>query len=125
LDATTAFQLQRRTVSVVELEHFADDGGVLLWPRELLPDTEALIDGAPFVRGIDVLREVLSMAPSYAADHVLVTGHDADVSQERADGVRALLVGDDVDLDEDISAPRPHHLRGSGCARAPESRRRT
>jgi peptidoglycan hydrolase-like protein with peptidoglycan-binding domain len=99
LSATTAFQLQRRTVSVVELEQFAD-GGALLWPRELLADSEALLDGAPFVRGIDVLREVLSMAPSYPPDHVLVTGHDASVSQERADGVLALLVGDDDARDD-------------------------
>lgn len=94
LGSTSVFQLRRRVVSVIELEHF-DENGVLLWPclpRELPGWLRA---DAPRVRGIDALRAVLAMTPSYDPSRIYITGHHASVSQERADGVLALLVGDD------------------------------
>jgi hypothetical protein len=92
LNQTNVIQLQRRAASVVELEHFAD-GGALLWPGEP-PATVTLNDGVAAVRGIDALRAALGIVQGVAIDHVLVAGHDASVSQERADAIAACLVGD-------------------------------
>jgi peptidoglycan hydrolase-like protein with peptidoglycan-binding domain len=94
LGATTVFQLRRRAVSVVELEHF-DENGAILWPGLPLEPAVSLLADAPRVRGIDALRAVLETAPSYDPNRIYIAGHHATVSQERADGVLALLVGDD------------------------------
>jgi peptidoglycan hydrolase-like protein with peptidoglycan-binding domain len=93
LNGTSVFQLRRREADVIELEQFGD-GGVLLRPGEP-PDTVSLQEGAPVVRGIDALRAALDVAQGYDLADVIVTGHDAKVSQERADAVKALLVGDE------------------------------
>jgi hypothetical protein len=107
LATTTAFQLRRRTVTVVEFEHFAD-GGALLWPGTLLESSPALRDGAPRIRGIDALRAVLELAPSYDPSGVLVTGHHARLSRPRADVVLALLVGNDDARNDWVALANAH-----------------
>ncbi len=91
LRATTVFQLRRRDVDAVELEHFPE-GGAVLWPGAV-PNDLPLASSAAQVRGIDTLRACISYGEGYDPRQILVTGHGRH-SQERADGIKALLAGD-------------------------------
>lgn len=92
LDATNVFQLRRRDADVVEIEHFLPGSAVFL-PGEA-PDAVELRPGAARVRGVDALAACLRDAQSAPAGSILVVGHGATLSAERAACVRALLVAD-------------------------------
>ncbi len=81
-----SFQLERRTLTVVELEHFFPSGALLV----PLQTPAALRDGAPVVLGIDALRAAHSLLRSRQAH---VVGHHDSLSRERAEGVAHLLTG--------------------------------
>jgi hypothetical protein len=92
-----AFQLARRVATVVELEHFFVQSAVFL-PGPA-PSTVELRDGAARVRGIDALKACLDTLAGTPLDQIRITGHDSDLSQARADNVRALVVGDAASRD--------------------------
>jgi hypothetical protein len=92
LATTNVFRLLRREASVFELEHFAD-GSVVLRPEEPPPEVALLPDAKP-VLGIDALRACLMALDGAAPDRLLAIGHGSELCEERAQAVRALLLGD-------------------------------
>jgi hypothetical protein len=81
------FQLARKKATIIELEHFTADGAVFLpgfSPAELR-------EAAPHVTGIDALEAVFARCEN--EKHVLVAGHHASLSEERAQSVQFLLMG--------------------------------
>ena len=90
--ATNVFQLLRRRATVIELEHFAE-GSALFRPGPTPPDVALQPDALP-VEGLDVLFAALERARDTSIDRMLLTGHGGRFSKERADCVRALLLGD-------------------------------
>jgi hypothetical protein len=81
------FQLERKKATVIELEHFTEDGAVFL--PGFSP--ARLRESAPQVTGIDALKAIFERCKN--EKHVLVTGHHAIVSKERAESVQFLLMG--------------------------------
>lgn len=104
LNLTNVFQLRRRNATVIEMEHFTADGAIFL--PGFPPDSVELRDAAPQILGIEVLRRIFTTFDT--GDPLLVAGHHPSLSQERADGVRLLLVGDRdgwAALSNDVAIP--------------------
>jgi hypothetical protein len=83
---TNVWQLARRTATAVELEHFTDGGAVFLPGYSPAP----LREGVPLVTGIDALKAAIERCRH--EKHVVVTGHHAARSTERAKSVLLLLM---------------------------------
>jgi hypothetical protein len=85
--STNVVQLRRRSATVIELEHFTENGAVFLpglSPAKLRPT-------ALPVAGIDALRTVFARATG--EQRVVVAGHHETRSANRAKGVLLLLTG--------------------------------
>jgi hypothetical protein len=85
-------QLQRREAEVIEFEHFNDGSAVFL--PDQMPDAIYQDDVTDRPLGIDVLKACLTFAQDVSTDQIIITGHDTKLSQQRADVVKALLIGD-------------------------------
>jgi hypothetical protein len=92
LDSTNVFQLRLRDADVFEFEHF-NDGSALFLPAAP-PTSVQMQPDAPVVQGTDVLRACLESANAVDLGRVMITGHGDSLSQERAQNVLAVLLGD-------------------------------
>jgi len=81
-----SFQLARREVTALEIEHFFPDGALVLPGAS----PAKLRDGAPVILGTSALRAAYDLARRGRACAV---GHHASLSLERARGVAHLLTG--------------------------------
>jgi hypothetical protein len=89
--APHVFQLRRRTVVVLELEHFSQ-GGVVALPGAAPADASR--EGAAAVRGHEALAACLDLVRDRPPEQVLVASHGAGLAKDRAACTLALLSGD-------------------------------